>query len=170
MFEKLPLPNSITGKNYVAIEKIGEGSTGAVYRGYNINDTEQQHPLAIRFPTIIDTPKKRKDLIKKQAEVLQELASPHTIKYLDHCEHSINPYLVMGYVPETITYRIEKNTLTQKLFLQYLAQIPIILDFLRNKNKVHGDLKCGNLGIDQNKIIMLDFESTNEPGKYKLPP
>jgi len=169
MFENHFIPSTIRGETYIAREKVGEGRTGAVYRGYKLEDTEQQYPVAIRFPTVCSSSKQRSDLVKKQAILHQQLASQHTPQYIDHSEHTVCPYLVLEFIPQTLTNHIEKNTLTQQLFIQYLQQIPSILNFLQQKEQVHGDLKCGNIGVIENTLKILDLEDIRPPGNYKTP-
>lgn len=169
MFENLSIPYSINDQTYIPRKKLGEGRTGAIYLSYNVEDMDQQHPLAIRFPTIISSSKQRSNLIAHQASLLQQLTSPYVPKYIDHSEHPICPYLVLEFITETLSDRITKNTLTQELFIQYLRQIPTILNFLQQKNKVHGDLKCANLGNSNNSLKILDLEDMHEPKSYRIP-
>ncbi len=169
MFEHYLTPPSIQGDRYIPRQKVGEGRSGAVYLGYSIEDVEQTHPLAIRFPTVCSSSQQRSDLIKKQATLLQQLISPHTPQYIDHSEHTVCPYLILEFIPETLSDRVAKNTLTQTIFIEYLTQIPHILAFLQDKNVVHGDLKCGNLGVIENTLKMLDIEDMRKPGNYKIP-
>ncbi len=169
MFENHFIPQTIRGETYIARQKVGEGRTGAVYRGYALEDADRQHPVAIRFPTVCSSSKQRSDLIKKQAILHQQLASQYIPKYIDHSEHTVCPYLVLEFIPETFTDHITKNTLTQQLFIQYLQQIPIILNFLQQKEQIHGDLKCGNIGIKENTLKILDLEEIRSPGNYKTP-
>ncbi len=169
MFENLITTTSINSNNYIPRQKIGEGRNSAVYKSYHIEDVDQTNPLAIKFPTICATSAQRTKLIEQQANILQELTCPYTPHYIDHSTHNINPYLVLEYIPQTLSDKVDNNTITQNLLIEYLQQIPLILSYFEHKNKVHGDLKCANLGYKDHYLKVLDVESMQPPGQHTKP-
>ena len=169
MFKNFITSTSIQGNNYIPRQKLGEGRNSAVYKSYHINDADQKNPLAIKFPTLCATSAQRTKLIEQQAHILQELTCPYTPQYIDHSTHNINPYLVLEYIPQTLSDKVDNNTITQTLLLEYLQQIPLILSYFEHKNKVPGDLKCANLGYKDHYLKVLDVESIQPPGQYTKP-
>jgi len=166
MIENILLPYSQKEKRYFTNKKLGEGSFGAVYVGYSIEDSKQKKPLAIKISTL-EKNNQQLDAIQTEAENLQQLTFPHTARYYDHCLNSQLPYLVREFLPQTLADRIKKNQVTQKLIIKYISQMAIFLSFLNHKGKIHNDLKCENIGYSSSEgIKILDMGHLETPG-YK---
>lgn len=162
MFKNIFLPPTITGEVYIPRKKLGEGDYNAVYIGYTLNDNNQRHPYSLKLPITFNTSQEKITAIKREVYYLNELKSPHTAQYVDHSEDPIIPYIVKELIPETLQEKIENNSIQQNVIIHYLQQIPIILAFLRHKEKIHADLKCSNLGYAQ-RIKLLDLGSVISP-------
>lgn len=159
---------------YIFYEKLGEGTYGTVYRGY---DKQQKRVVAIKEH------RKMYDIIYKELNnkwtLWKSLDHPNIVKYIDYwlCKEISTVYVIMEYIDG---YTMQVNTSKGNGFEYYslllLKQFnPVLynnnirnviyqcisgLYYLHNKRMVHRDIKPANIVLTRNyvpKIVDLDL-------------
>ena len=152
---------SVTGKQYCVNERIHHGQYGTVYKGHPKDNPS--FPVAVKKPLLYHrdartTLDQRKRALRFETFMLRQVDDDNVARYVDHGSNDDDLYLVQEYVPETLTDRIRSNTVTQMVVVDFLLQIPEILALLQERNMIHGDLKCPNLGYTSQRLLkVLDF-------------
>ena len=152
---------SVNGKRYAVRESIDHGLYGRVYKGHSLDDPSLT--VAIKKPLLYHpdartTLDQRKRALRFETFMLRRVDHENVARYHDHGTNDEDLYLVQEYVPETLKDRIRSNTVTQTVVVDFLLQIPEILALLQEKNMIHGDLKCPNIGYTPQRLLkILDF-------------
>jgi serine/threonine protein kinase len=147
---------SLIGNKYKLLEKIGEGSFGAIYKGENIRTHEL---VAIKVEPINNNTK----LLKNESIIYQYLNNNEglpNVKWFG--KDQINYYMTINLLGESLQVLKErKKTFSLKLVLQIGIQIITLLKMIHDKGLVHRDIKPDNflLGLkNKNKqIYIIDF-------------
>ncbi|MFH0701036.1 MAG: protein kinase [Candidatus Woesearchaeota archaeon] len=150
------LPLSKNRHSYTLQEVVGTGASAEVYRAL---DDEGKEVAVKKY----HTPSKKNPQItffnmKLEANLLKVGAHPNVVGYVDQGNKDC-PYLVMEYVPTTLSRLFSKGEITQTVIKDYIIQIPSLLAHLRDREMAHCDLKCNNFGYDPEtgRIKILDF-------------
>lgn len=144
---------------YNVIEKISEGSFGAVYKGINIRTNEL---VAIKFEVKSDEIKS----LKNEAKIYQYIGKSDGFPQLKWFGTYKNMnYLVMDLLGTSLTNTINDNkTNIFPELLDYGIQIIKIIQTLHNKDLLHRDIKPCNFlfgkGANTNKLYLVDFGFT----------
>jgi casein kinase 1 len=146
----------IASNKYLLTEKIGSGSFGTIYKGYN---TRTNEPVAVKVEPIMNQIK----LLKNETVIynyLSGLKGIPTIKWFG--KDDANYYMVINLLGESLETLLEKKqTFSLKLVLQIGLQIIELLETIHNKGLVHRDVKPENflLGLGENNkhLYIIDF-------------
>lgn len=148
----------IIGEQYVIQEKIGSGSFGNVYKGINVNLSQQ---VAIKCEKS-DTP----DLLKltSEAEILTLLQGSLGIPSIYwNGEHDGTNFIVMELLGQSLHhfFKICHKDFTHKTVIILAYQMLQRIELVHQHNLIHRDLKPQNFvtGIDSNAemIYLIDF-------------
>lgn len=146
MDEGVPLGGHIT-----LLDRIGEGATGVVYKGY---DQIASREVAIK---VIDTEAVDESTVRRfirEATVPLSLEHPNLVKVHDSFSDPNFIALIMEYVSGPTlnqligSYRILGSYFPLNLVLAYTRQIGSGLAYLHDHGLVHRDLKPANIIID----------------------
>src|SRR5262245_43973214 len=128
---------------YEAIELVGEGGMGSVYRA---RDTRLDRIVAVKLIQCESTD--RMDLrqrFRREARAISAINHPHVCALYDVGEQDGIDYLVMEYVEgETLAQRLRKGKLPMDRVLHYGGQIAQALAIAHAHGIIHRDLKPGN--------------------------
>lgn len=143
---------------YNVIEKISEGSFGAVYNGTNIRTNEL---VAIKFEVKSDEIKS----LKNEAKIYQYIGKSDGFPQLKWFGTYKNMnYLVMDLLGPSLTNVINDTNIVFQESLDYGIQIIKIIQTLHNKDLLHRDIKPCNFlfgkGANTNKLYLVDFGFT----------
>lgn len=148
------VPVPISGRRvggYRVLEKIGEGSSAAVYR--------LEGPYAMKlFHSVVRDPRDRERL-RRELEVGLKLSHPHLVRVHDFGELEGRPYLVVDYVEgEPLSDRLMRGALPIPLALSILKDIAAALDAIHGEGVVHRDVTPSNIMLDkQSRAFLTDF-------------
>jgi len=150
--------NLITKINnkYIILEKIGTGSFGIIYKGYNLRTGEN---VAIKIESI----SKGTKLLKNESIIYQYLSDIKGIPRVKWFgKDDTNYYMVLdllGYSLEDIIRKINKISLD--MVLQIGIQCIELIEKIHNKGLIHRDIKPDNflLSVKNNikEIYLIDF-------------
>lgn len=132
---------------YDALERIGSGGFGTVYRGTHKASGRQ---VAIKFvQSIAPTHWKR---IVLERETLVQCDHPNIISLLDFGQGDGTCYFVYPWMPHTIAKEIaETQLLDLELIASWLKQIAMAIEYLHERGIVHRDLKPSNVLLSHSK-------------------
>ncbi|MCD6163160.1 MAG: sigma 54-interacting transcriptional regulator [candidate division Zixibacteria bacterium] len=138
---------------YEAIESLGIGGMGEVFKVVDINDNSIK-ALKILKPDLIS----ELDWFKEEFNILTQLRHPYLVRvYNFGMENDNNPYYTMDLMPGgDIKIKAENCPLDEfyKLALMSLSA----LDYIHSRNIIHGDLKPSNILFDElGNLRLVDF-------------
>lgn len=140
---------SVNDKYYLVGSRLGAGPCSDVFLGYNIGDSKEEQPVAIKR---FIHPESLHNILAAHNEVsiLKKCSlSPHVVNCLDYRLETDDTYIIMEYVPDTLHSKIKKKEVTLGLVADYVRQIPELLADLRDAAVVHTDLKPSNIGFKE---------------------
>ena len=153
------LHKTIQCKNIIFIpgEKIHEGPETIIYKCINLKTGEI---FACKYFKNCMNNKN----YEKEIEILKELNHPNIIKYLGNEIINNNIFLFMEHASNGNLKRIIDNfgPFNESLIKIYLKQIIEGLKYLHDKGIIHRDLKCLNLLLNNNKILIADFGTSKK--------
>ncbi|NQV91761.1 protein kinase [Candidatus Woesearchaeota archaeon] len=124
----------------------------AVYVGHPLQNPK--HKYAIKKPI----PSGRVNRVIKEANTLRQIIHPNIIKYIDHSEDFIEPYLVMELAVGTLDSLIRREKVSKKVILRYIEDIPSFLSLFHRLGIAHTNVSLGNIGYDHHgNIKILDL-------------
>jgi casein kinase I family protein HRR25 len=146
----------IINKKYTLLEKIGEGSFGAIYRGQNIRTREY---VAIKVESIGNNTK----LLKNESTIYQYLNNNlgiPSVKWFGKDDD--NYYMVIDLLGQSLQSLKNKNSsFSLKLVLQIGIQIINLLKTIHDKGLIHRDIKPENFLLstkpNDKNIYIIDF-------------
>ncbi|MBW2215985.1 MAG: protein kinase [Deltaproteobacteria bacterium] len=152
---------SLVGKqldNYRTITFIGSGSMGGVFQSWDVA-LEREVALKVISYELSSQPAFC-DMFIKEARVISKLDHPN-IAQIYHIGNSDDIlYYVMEFIDgDTLLDLIEKHgDLNSQKGIEYLVTVCETLDFVKEKNIVHRDIKPGNIMIDYEDVVkVVDF-------------
>jgi dienelactone hydrolase len=142
---------------YTAIEPIGSGGMGVVYRA---RDEKLERVVAIKIlsPGLVTGDEARRRF-RKEALALAKLNHPHIAAVYDAGEQDGVDYLVMEWVPgQTLAARLKDGPLTIEDATSIVSQIAGALEEAHERGVIHRDLKPANVMITpRGHAKVLDF-------------
>jgi len=154
------LPGEILNKRYRIVNLLAEGSYGAVYRAWNIDD---KFDVAIK--EYLDPSHEIQRLFRNEASRLSRLKHPQLPKVLDHfCLDDVGQYLISEYVDgENLQEMLDNyGPLPSDLIISYLQAACQPLVFIHENKQLHLDIKPANIRIvPSGEVFLVD---TGLPG------
>ncbi|KAJ5544290.1 hypothetical protein N7513_007101 [Penicillium frequentans] len=150
---------------YTRLDEIGRGSFATVYQGVH---TKSRTFVAIKSVNMAKLNKKLKDNLSSEIDILKGLHHPHIVALIDCHESTSHIHLVMEYcaLGDLSLFIKRRDTLaghryTRDMIAKYpnppggalnevvtrhfLKQLASALQFLRDRNLIHRDIKPQNL-------------------------
>ncbi|KAK5719848.1 Serine/threonine-protein kinase [Elasticomyces elasticus] len=175
-------PDQIVGE-FRRGKEIGKGSFAAVYLA---QDRTSKAYAAIKAVQMTKLTKKLKENLESEVNILKSLQHPHIVALFSCVETPTYIYLVMEYcqlsdlsqflkkrhnlatLPETSDiFRKYPNPpaggLHEVVVRHFMKQIASALEYLRNRNLIHRDIKPQNLLLNPAPIVMAKQKSEHLP-------
>jgi len=141
---------------YRLVEEIGRGGMGAVFRA---EDLEQDRLVAIKVlnPDLSDPSKTARFL--REIHLTKGLTHPNILPIHDSGIHDGLLYFTMPLMEgESLRDRVNREgPLPVPEALRILDDVAAALDFAHKKGILHRDIKPGNILLQGNRAIVLDF-------------
>jgi len=147
---------SLIANKYKIIEKIGSGSFGEIYKGYNIRSN--QH-VAIKVESV----KNNTMLLKNEStfyQYLKDIQCIPNVKWFG--KDTDNYYMVIDLLGESLqSLKEKKNKFTLKETLHIGIHIINLLKSIHDKSLIHRDIKPDNflfgLNAKSSQLYLIDF-------------
>jgi serine/threonine protein kinase/Tfp pilus assembly protein PilF len=144
---------------YQALEAIGHGGMGVVYRAERVDGAFDQKVALKLLHRDMDTPELRARFLAER-QILARLSHPNIAHLLDGgVTDEGRPYLVMEYVEgQPITHHCQANALPVEEVLRLYLVVIDAVSYLHRNLVVHRDLKPSNVFVDRGgNVKLLDF-------------
>jgi serine/threonine protein kinase len=142
-------------KKYVLLEKIGEGSFGEIYKGFNYRTKEE---VAIKIEK-----KKKNDIniLKNESTIYKYLLGTRGIPIIKwYGRYEENSYMVINLLGKSLQTTIrEFKNFSLNTVLQIGIQLLILLKSIHAKGLIHRDIKPENFLFDKDykNLFLIDF-------------
>ena len=101
----------------------------------------------------------------EEAKVLYKMKHHGIVKVKDIFEENGTAYYVMDYIEGKSLRDIVmiEGTLSESVALKYIREVSTALDYVHSQNRLHLDIKPGNIMIDENEhAILIDFGTSKQ--------
>lgn len=162
---------------YKIVRHISSGGFGNTYEGlHGMMETRvaikeffpkslcirEEHSSRVLFATGSNSQvlEKLRRKFKEEAMTLREMDHPNIVRVIDIFEENGTAYYAMEYIDGRSLGEITKfyGHLSEKDAVGYILQVADALRYVHSKNRLHLDIKPGNIMVDKNgKAILIDF-------------
>ncbi|NJN92680.1 MAG: serine/threonine protein kinase [Anaerolineales bacterium] len=141
---------------YEIVEKIGQGGMALVFKAYQ-RALDRFVAIKVLSPALAEEPGFA-ERFQREAQAVARLHHPNILQVYDFGLHNKSNYLVMRYVPNSITLGqlIRGGTPPHKL-IEYILQVADALNYAHEQGIVHRDVKPSNILIDGKWALLSDF-------------
>lgn len=145
-------------KKYVLLEKIGEGSFGEIYKGFNYRTKEE---VAIKIEKIVKKEDNEINILKNESNIYKYLLGTRGIPIIKwYGRHEDKSYMVINLLGKSLQCTIhEFKKFSLNTVLKIGIQLLVLLKSIHEKGLIHRDIKPENFLFDKDnkKLFLIDF-------------
>lgn len=151
---------------YELFDEIGRGENTVVYRGYDLDLGRDVAIKELNEQGRQDA--RRAEQFLKEASFLAQFEHENILRI--YCVDKDRGWIVMELMKGTLASQIATEPMAPDTVRSVLRQILGALDFLHQKNKVHGAVRPSNILINDHGTVKLsDFEASDPEGELRAP-
>lgn len=155
--------NDVAAKMYIGRFEIrgtlGSGAQAVVYLGY---DPKLDREVAIKSlpPAKTESQRERIAVLLQEARTIGKLQHPNTVGIFEADQANDSAYLVLEYVKGQLLSEFTKpgKQIFPQIAVNYISQLLDGLGYIHQCGVIHGDIKPGNIIIDDRNVPkIMDF-------------
>lgn len=178
----LPINSTLQGGKYKIVRFISAGGFGCTYEGshvmlkkrvaikeFFVKDFCNRDEITSRVTVGVTAKKalvsKLKNKFIEEAQSLCSLEHPHIVPVYDVFEDNGTAYYVMEYIDGASLDGMVKKAgpMSEQKAVEYILQIADALRYVHSKNRLHLDIKPGNIMVDKkDKAMLIDFGASKQ--------
>gem|GEM_PF-117804 len=149
----------VINNRYEMLEKMGEGGSGEVYR---VRDLLKERTVALKMLSRLGGAGERYLRFRHEFRTMTRLRHPHIVEVYDFgVTQDDIPFFTMEHIAGgTITEYLARVGLEYPTLAMLLTQICQTLEYIHGKGLVHGDIKPGNILVQEGEtpaVKLMDF-------------
>lgn len=172
----------LQGNKYKIVRFINAGGFGCTYEGLHImlkkrvaikeffvkdfcNRDETTMAVTVGITAKTALVSKLKEKFEDEAQFVGSLKNDHIVNVYDVFEENNTAYYVMDYIDGPSLNDVVKRdgALSEEKALKYMLQIVDALKHVHSHNRLHLDIKPGNIMVDeQDNAILIDFGTSKQ--------
>lgn len=178
----LPNDTLLQGGKYKIVSFISAGGFGCTYEAEHVllhkrvaikeffvkdfcnrDETTSQISVGITSKTALVDKLKKKFI--EEAQSLCSLDHPNIVHVFDVFEENGTAYYVMDYIDgPSLNDLVKKNgPMSESKALEYIKQVADALKYVHSRNRLHLDIKPGNIMVDdKDRAILIDFGASKQ--------
>ena len=124
------------------------------------NRDEQTSHVTVGTQSKVELVQKLRRKFIDEAKASYKMQHNNIVRVLDIFEENGTAYYVMDYVDGQSLHEIvkERGALPEQEVLKYVEQITDALEYVHSQNRLHLDIKPGNIMVDKlGKVKLIDF-------------
>jgi serine/threonine protein kinase len=142
--------------HYRALEKLGEGGMGEVYKAQDLSLDRLVALKLLRRVKVIDADCKRRFVL--EAKAASALNHPNIVTIHEIASQDGLDFIVMEFLPgRTLDQVVRRKGLNTGETLKYAVQIASAMSSAHAAGIIHRDLKPSNMLMDDGRVKVLDF-------------
>lgn len=178
----LPVNSTLQGGKYKIVRFISAGGFGCTYEGLHVmlkrrvaikeffvkdfcNRDETTSQVTIGITAKIALVSKLKTKFIEEAQSLCSLDHPNIVHVYDVFEDNGTAYYVMDYIDgPSLNDMIKKaGPMSEQKAVRYILQIADALKYVHSQNRLHLDIKPGNIMVDKkDNAMLIDFGASKQ--------
>lgn len=178
----LPIGTLLQGGKYEIKRFISAGGFGCTYEGVHTmldthvaikeffvkdfcNRDEQTSHVTVGTQGKVELVQKLRSKFVDEAKALYKMQHPNIVRVLDIFEENGTAYYVMDYIDGQSLHEIVKKrgAIPEHEVLEYVEQISNALKYVHGQNRLHLDIKPGNIMIDNDGVVkLIDFGASKQ--------
>ncbi|KAJ9451208.1 Cyclin-dependent kinase 1 [Diplonema papillatum] len=139
---------------YILEQKVGEGTYGEVYKGY---DPVDKIPVAIKKIRVDTNSEGIASTELREISILKNMRHPNVVRLLDVVTYTHKLQLVFECCDKDLRQTIKSHPLTPRKVKMFMRQLLEGLAFCHSHRILHRDLKPQNLLVLDNTLKIGDF-------------
>ena len=178
----LPDNTELQGGRYRIVRHISSGGFGNTYEGVHVmldnrvaikefyvkdfcNRDETSHSVTVGITAKTALVSKLRKKFVEEAKGLSRLHHPNIVHVLDVFEENGTAYYVMDYIngPSLGDMVKREGKMPEARALKYIRQICDALEYVHSHNRLHLDIKPGNIMVDEHdNAFLIDFGASKQ--------
>lgn len=178
----LPIGTLLQGGKYEIKRFISAGGFGCTYEGVHTmldthiaikeffvkdfcNRDEQTSHVTVGTQSKVELVQKLRRKFIDEAKAIYKMQHNNIVRILDIFEENGTAYYVMDYVDGKSLHEIvkERGALPEQEVMKYVEQIADALEYVHSQNRLHLDIKPGNIMVDKlGKVKLIDFGASKQ--------
>ena len=172
----------LQGGRYKIVRFISAGGFGCTYEAEHVmlhkrvaikeffvkdfcNRDESTLQITVGITAKVPLVKKLKKKFVEEAQSLCSLDHPNIVHVFDVFEENGTAYYVMDYIDgPSLNDLVKKNgSMSEAKALGYIKQVADALQYVHSQNRLHLDIKPGNIMVDEkDRAILIDFGASKQ--------